>query len=143
MPKLSGGPLNIFILANITFFSDSWLCSIELTTLVTVKRFHTSVWTFSMKSTFVGLAALGYNLNGANAKLLRWGADQGVRRWEPAEKTLGVFLMAEGMSPKPTEAPKLPDRDLSKRATNVCGYISGISCSYKLTVRADTLPELI
>ncbi|KAJ9142737.1 hypothetical protein NKR23_g7128 [Pleurostoma richardsiae] len=79
-----------------------------------------------MKRAF-GLAAFGCVLNGIEAKTFKWSQDGLVRRWQPAQETdLGIMPVL-GLSPLPTEPPRLEDRAVFKRSTtdNTCAYVSG------------------
>ncbi|KAH8890033.1 hypothetical protein GQ53DRAFT_179664 [Thozetella sp. PMI_491] len=83
-----------------------------------------------MKSAILGLAVLGFALDGADANLLRAGPQDPARRWA-AQKTGDLLLLGDNaMSPAPTPAPgaAVPELLFAKRqaSTTVCGYELGI-----------------
>lgn len=88
-----------------------------------------------MKS-FVGVAAVGCMLTGANAfrkGALKWSRDQDESSWSPAQETnlaympllAGVHVGVE--APAPTPAPDVEIMNLRKRTStdNTCAYVGG------------------
>ncbi|KAK3685692.1 hypothetical protein B0T22DRAFT_226509 [Podospora appendiculata] len=58
----------------------------------------------------LGLAAAGYLLNTATAKISRWSPDKREQNWRPAQRTLGVMASLGMAAPEPTTPPTVNHR---------------------------------
>lgn len=74
----------------------------------------------------LSLAAVFCSIVTAEAAVFKWTANDGARRWAPAQETFGVMPLL-GMNPMPTSPPKLQESREHKRADgdNTCAYVNG------------------
>lgn len=72
------------------------------------------------------LAAVCCSFVTAEAAVFKWAANDGARRWTPAQETFGLMPLL-GMNPVPTSPPKLEESKGHKRAggDNTCAYVNG------------------
>lgn len=74
----------------------------------------------------LGLAAICCSIVAAKAAVFKWTANDGARRWSPAQETFGLMPLL-GINPMPTSPPKLQESQEYKRANsdNTCAYVNG------------------
>ncbi|KAI7781577.1 hypothetical protein LA080_014610 [Diaporthe eres] len=74
----------------------------------------------------LSLAAVCCSIATAEAAVFKWTANDGARRWTPAQETFGVMPLL-GMNPVPTSPPNLQESKEHKRVggDNTCAYVNG------------------